>query len=176
MAVETLSGEFASAVGPLHGLFGNTKTWFGRYNWSTTVVEDGDIRKALKLPGHILVVGGELWAGDLDSGSETLDIDVGWASNGGGAATYSMSLPNGATYTFTNAAENASATGFINSGVLTGDGVTDLFASGINYRPVPLITGPLYFSHETQVQFEVNAPSATPAAAQMWLFLRYIGL
>lgn len=176
MAVETLSGEFASAVGALHGLSGNTKTWFGRYNWGTTVVEDGDIRKVLKLPGPCLVVGGELWAGDLDSGTEAIDIDVGWAANGGGAATHVMSLPGGSTYTFTNAAENASATGFINSGVFTGDVITDLVAAGINYRPVPLITGPLYFSHETQVQFEVNAAAATPADAQMWLFLRYIGL
>lgn len=176
MAVETLSGEFASTVGPLHGLYGNTKTWFGRYNWSTTVVEDGDIRKAFKLPGQILVVGGELWAGDLDTGTETIDIDVGWTANGGGSATYDMSLPSGQVYTFTNAAASASATGFINSGVLTGDVITDLVAAGINYRPVPLITGPLYFSHETLVQFEVNAASATPADAQMWLFLRYIAL
>lgn len=173
MAVETLSGEFASVVGPHNGLFGDTKTWFGRYNWSTVVVEDGDIRKVLKLPGRILVVGGELWSGDLDTGTETLDIDVGWTANGGGSATYTH---NASGYTFTNAAASASATGFINSGVLTGDAITDLVAAGINYRPVPLPTGPLYFSHETQVQFEVNAASATPADAQMWLFLRYIAI
>lgn len=174
MAVETLEGEFANAVGPGHGLFGNTKTWFGRYNFGTVVVEDGDIREVLKIPPRILVVGGELWVGDLDTGTETIDFDVGWTANGGGSATYDMTLPSGQVYTFTNAAASASATGFVNSGVLTGDVITDLVAAGINYRPIPLITGPLYFSHETQVQFEVNAPSATPADAQAWLYLRYI--
>lgn len=173
MAVETLEGEWANAVGPSSGLFGNTKTWFGRYNFSTVVVEDGDIREVLKLPGQILVVGGELWTGDLDTGTETIDFDVGWTANGGGSATYT--LP-GVDYTFTNSGASASATGFINSGVLTGDVITDLVAAGINYRPVPLASGPLYFSHETQVQFEVNAPSATPADAAAWLYLRYIPL
>ena len=174
MAVETLSGEFASIVGPTEGLFGDTKTWFGRYNFGTVVVEDGDIRKVLKLPGRILVVGGELWSGDLDSNAtETIDFDVGWAANGGGSVTYTHT---GSGFTFTNAGASADPNGFITSGVLIGDAITNLTASGINYRPVPLITGPLYFSHETQVQFEVNAASATPADAQAWLFLRYIAL
>lgn len=172
MAVETLSGELAAIVGPHNGLFGDTKTWFGRYNWGTTVVEDGDIRKALIIPRRSLVVGGELWCGDLDSGTETIDIDVGWTANGGGSATYTIP---GTSMTFTNAAATASATGFINTGVLTGDAITDLLAAG-NYRPVPLLTGPLYFSENTLVQFEVNAPAATPADAQMWLFLRYLAV
>jgi hypothetical protein len=175
MAIETLAGEFSAKVGPTQGLFGDTKTWFGRYNWGTTVVEDGDIRRVLMLPRRILVVGGELWSGDLDTGTETLDVDVGWADNGGGSATYTMQLSPTQSFTFTNMGSgSASATGFINSGVLTGDAITDLVAAGINYRPVPLPTGPIYFSEETQVQFEVNAPSATPANAQMWLYLRYL--
>lgn len=173
MAVETLNGEvYSYGPGPHNGLFGDTKTWFGRYNWGTTVVEDGDIRRALILPRRSLVVGGELWCGDLDTGTETIDIDVGWAANGGGSATYT--LP-GTTLTFTNAASSASATGFINTGVLTGDAITDLLAAG-NYRPVPLLTGPLYFSENTVIQFEVNAAAATPADAQMWLFLRYLAV
>lgn len=173
MAVETLSGEFAAIVGPHQGLSGNMKVAVGRYNWGTTVVEDGDIRKVLILPRRSLVVGGALWAGDLDTGTATIDIDVGWTANGGGSETYTFP---GTTLTLTNAAETASATGFINSGVLTGDVITDLVAAGINFRPVPLPTGPLFFSHETQVQFEVNAPSATPADAQMWLFLHYLAV
>lgn len=176
MAVETLSGELAAIVAPTGGLFGNTKTWFGRYNWGTTVVEDGDIRKALILPRRSLVVGGELWCGDLDSGTETIDIDVGWAANGAGTGAGTTYTIPGTTITFANSGGSASATGFINSGVLTGDAITDLVAAGINYRPVPLPTGPLYFAENTVIQFEVNAAAATPADAQMWLFLRYLAV
>lgn len=174
MAVETLDGEiYAYGPGPHNGLFGDTKTWFGRYNFGTVVVEDGDIRRALILPRRSLVVGGELWTGDLDSGTETIDFDVGWTANGAGSATYTIP---GTSLTFTNAAATASATGFINSGVLTGDAITDLVAAGVNYRPVPLPTGPLYFAEDTTIQFEVNAPSATPADAQAWLILRYLAV
>ncbi len=173
MAVETLSGEYAAVVGPGHGISGNVKSMFGRYNWGTVVVEDGDIRLLFKLPANVLVIGGRFWAGDLDTGTETIDIDIGWAANGGGSATYTDSRAN---YTFTNSGASASATGFVNSGVLTGDAITDFIAAGINHRPFPMTTGPLYFSHETQVQAEVNAPSATPADAQMWVFIDYIQL
>lgn len=176
MAIETLSGEYAALVGPTAGLFGNQKIWFGRYNFGTVVVEDGDIRKVLKLPRRSLVVGGELWTGDLDTGTETLDFDVGWAANGAGTGTGTTYTVPGTTLTFVNSGGSASATGFINSGVLTGDVITDLVAAGINYRPVPLPTGPLYFAEDTTVQFEVNAPSATPADAQAWLFLRYLAV
>lgn len=176
---ETLDGElYAYGPGPHNGLFGDTKTWFGRYNFGTVVVEDGDIRRALILPRRSLVVGGELWAGDLDSGTEAIDVDVGWAANSAGSATYTIP---GTSITFTNAAATASATGFINTGVLTGDATaagadTSLVAAGINYRPLPLPTGPLYFAEDTVVQFEVNAAAATPADAQMWLILRYLAV
>lgn len=176
MAVETLDGEiYAYGPGPHNGLFGDTKTWFGRYNFGTVVVEDGDIRRALILPRRSLVVGGELWCGDLDSGTETIDVDVGWAANGAGSGAGTTYKIPGTTLEFTNAAATASATGLINSGVLTGDAITDLLAAG-NYRPVPLLTGPLYFAEDTVIQFEVNAPAATPADAQMWLILRYLAV
>lgn len=176
MAIETLSGEFAALVGPGAGLFGNCKIWFGRYNFGTVVVEDGDIRKVLKLPRRSLVVGGELWTGDLDTGTETINFDVGWTANGAGTGTGTTYTVPGTTLTFANAGASASPTGFIASGILTGDVTVDLHAAGINYRPVPLPTGPLYFAEDTNVQFEVNAAAATPADAQAWLFLRYLAV
>jgi hypothetical protein len=117
-----------------------------------------------------MVIGGWMWAGDLDSGTETIDIDIGWAANGGTNETYTDPV-SGVTYT--NAAASASATGFVNSGVLTGDAITDLIASGANYRPFPMPDGPLYFSRETVVQAEVNAAAATPAAGKMYVVILY---
>jgi hypothetical protein len=184
MAVETLEGEFARTVWGGHGLFGALHVAFGRYNFSTVVVEDGDIRKLFYLPAHVLVVGGFIAAGDLDTGTETLDVDLGWADNGGASSTYEMKLAKIAnssgeivdsSYTFTNmVAGSASATGFLNTGVWSGDAVTDLIPAGQNYRPLIPITGPIYFSRKTQVQFEVNAPSATPADKEAWATLYYM--
>lgn len=175
MAVETLDGEvYAYGPGPHNGLFGDTKTWFGRYNFGTVVVEDGDIRRALILPRRSLVVGGELWTGELDTNAtDTINFDVGWAANSGGSATYTIP---GTSITFTNAGATADPNGFITPGVLTSAAITNLVAAGVNYRPLPLPTGPLYFSEDTVVQFEVNAPSATPADAQAWLILRYLAV
>lgn len=180
MAVETLYGEFGYHTFSTQGLGGTMKCAFGRYNFSTVVVEDGDIRKVLVLPAKCLVVGGAMWAGDLDTGTETLDIDLGWADNGGGSETLVLRLEGASraapsSFTFTNmGAGSASATGFINSGVWSGDAVTDIIAAGINWRPIPLITGPIYFSRKTTVQFEVNAASNTPADKEAWAFLNYV--
>lgn len=165
MAVETLSGEYATAYPRAFVGAGVLQVAFGRYNFGTTAVEDGDIRKVLQLPGKCLVHGGELVTGDLDSGTETIDIDLGWAA-AGGSDTWTDPR-SGIVYT--NAAASADPDGFINSGVLTGDAITDLKAAGINWRPILLPTGPLYFSHVTTVQLEVNAGAATPADAQAWV-------
>ncbi len=171
MAVETLDAASYARIPYTYGYAGTVKAAWGLYDMGVVVVEDGDIRRLLKLP-RCLVIGGHLWAGDLDSGTETIDIDIGWAANGGGSETYTM----GEGITFTNAAATASATGLVNSGVLTGDAITDLMAAGANYRPFPMPTGPLYFSRETTIQAEVNAPAATPASAKIYVLILYLEL
>lgn len=180
MTVETLYGEFGYHTFSTQGLGGTMKSAFGRYNFSTTVLDVGDIRKVLRLPAKCLVIGGYIGAGDLDTGTETLDIDLGWADNGGGSETLVLRL-EGATrnapnsYTFTNmGAGAASSAGLLNTGVWNGDIITDLIPAGVVYRPIVLITGPIYFSRKTDIQFLVNAVSATPADAQAWVYLNYI--
>lgn len=175
MAVETLAGPYASALPFGHGLAGNLKVAFGTYAAGTVVVEDGDIRTLCKLPKNSLVIGGWVMAGDGDTGTETLDWDIGWAANGGGSATYVDTRTGTNLTTYTNSGASASATGFCNSGVLTGDAITDLMAAGSNLRIFP-ITTPLYFSEETQVQLEVNAPAATPASYNILCVVLYIQL
>jgi len=169
MAVETLAGPYTNVVGPGHGLSGDIKAAFGYYDFGTVVIEDGDIRTLFKLPPRCIVIGGWMMMGDGDTGTETLDFDLGWTANGGGSETYTDSR-SGITYT--NAGSVADANGFFAGGVLTGDALVG--AAGSNFRPVTLQAGPLYFSRETQVQFEVNAPAATPAAFLATAVLLYV--
>jgi hypothetical protein len=116
-------------------------------------VADGDIFKLCKLPAKAVVIGGGFWATDMDTGTEALDLDVGWAANG---------------------AEDADADGFCNSGVLSGDAITDLVAAGINYRPFPMAAGPLTFTKTTTVQAEANAAAATFASGTIFVVVYYV--
>lgn len=171
MAVETLSGPSAAVVGAGVGLAGGLKVQHGYYTFDTTAVEDGDIRKLCKLPGKSMVVGGWLVAENIDShGTETLDIDIGWADNGDGSATY-VDSQSGVTYTNMSAGA-AAADGLVNSGVLTADGVTGVVAAGLEYRPF-LFTKPIYFSKETQIQAEVNAAAATMGGGTLGVYVLY---
>lgn len=173
MTAETLtSKQAASTIIPAgHGLAGTVKAAIGKYTIAANV-EDGDIFELCKLPANCIVLGGMYHLGDVDTGTEAVDMDMGWASNGGGAATYTDSTGT----TWTNAGENADPDGFVNSGVLTGDAITDLVAAGSNLRPFPMPTGPLYFSAETMVQAEANAAAATFAEGTLYVVVYYMVL
>lgn len=173
MAAETLTAkQAASAVVPAgHGLAGTVKAAIGKYTIAANV-EDGDIFELCKLPANCLVIGGVYHLGDIDTGTEAVDMDMGWAANGGGAATFTDS---GGT-TWSNSGENADPDGFVNSGVLTGDAITDLVAAGTNLRPFPMTTGPLYFSNETIVQAEANVAAATFAEGVIYVVVYYVVL
>lgn len=173
MAVETLAGPFAAVVGPGHGLAGNVKVKHGYFTFDTTALDVGDIRQLCKLPARSMAFGGWLVTDNIDSNAaETLDIDIGWADNGGGSATYvdnSASTPE----TYTNmGAGVADSDGFVNSGVLTADGVTGIVAAGQEYRPF-LLAKPVYFSEETQIQALVNAIAATMGGGTLTIYILY---
>lgn len=172
MTAETLTGARAAAsVQPAaHSMAGIMHVAYGYYSVAATALEIGDIFKLCKLPKNALVVGGGYHVADLDTGTETVDIDLGVADNGGAAATFVDS----AGTTWTNTAADADI--FVNSGVMTGDVITDLLAAGNNYRPFPMTTGPIYFSEETTVQAEVIAIQATGQAGVVYCEIRYIVL
>jgi hypothetical protein len=154
MVAETLTGTRAADSFPVagHGLGGTLKAAYGSYAVAANV-EDGDIFELCKLPAGAVVVGGAFYAGDIDTGTETLDLDVGWAANG---------------------TESADPDGFVNGGVLTGDAITDLLAAGSNYRPFPMATGPLTFTNETMVQVEANAAANVFAAGTISVVVYYV--
>lgn len=118
---------------------------------------DGDIYELVKIPAGATVVGGYLYADDLDTNAtETLDMDIGWAANGSDAAD-----PDG----------------FGNLGVWTGDAITGIKPEVGNYfvlGGVLFTTGPQTFAKETTIQVEANATAATFAAGKMWVVVHYV--
>lgn len=159
MVAETLTGGYAKNYYPTPGYGYNFLPVYGYYRVAANV-EDGDIFELCKVPKNFLLWGGWFAADDIDTGTETLDIDLGWAANGGASETY----VDNAGHTWTNAAGSGSATGLLNMGVLTGDAIaTDLVAAGVNWRPIVLGT-PKFFSRETIIQAEANAAANAFAA------------
>lgn len=111
---------------------------YGTYELAANV-EDGDIFEMCRVPAGATVVGGMIYADDLDTGTEALDMDIGWAANG---------------------SDTADPDGFGNLGVWTGDAITDWKpVAGIMYplQGVLLTDGPKTFARETIIQVEANA-------------------
>lgn len=154
-APETLTGRFAARTFPKPGIGWATQLVpiFGSYT-IPGAVEDGDIFEMCWIPKNFLVMAGLFQAVDLDTGTETLDMDLGWAANGGGTETYTAA--DGTV--FTNAFGSATPAGFLNMGVLSGDPITDLITTAAIWRPIPMGAG-LFASRDTLVQVEANAPA-----------------
>jgi len=147
------TNQYSNSFPAGHGLQGNVKAWFGKYTY-TTAPSASDLINVCKLPKNCLTLFGFVATDDIDTGTETLDIDIGYTANGGGAAT--LLISDGTTYT--NDGDGAAdIDGFVNGGVFTGDAITDLAPAGTNWRPFPHGTGPKFFSEETVVQAKIIA-------------------
>lgn len=168
MVAETLTAS-PLPVGAGHGLSKNLKIFYNKYEIPAQV-EDGDIFELGYLPKNVMVCGCVFVADDIDTGTEALDMDVGWAANGGGSATYTDPETG---HTYTNSGASASAAGFSNAGVLTGDGLAELHTG--NQR-VQFYVDPLYFSEKTMVQIEANAAANAFAAGGAAVYLIYYAL
>lgn len=161
------SNQYTYGMPAGHGYSGNVKAWFGKYTYSAAPSAN-DLANMCKLPKNSLVLWGFMATDDIDTGTETLEIDLGFTANGGGAAT--LTVADTTTYTNNNSG-SASATAFIDSGVLTGDTVTDLMA-GMNWRPLQGIkTGPMFFSEETLVQAKITAAANAGGTGTVYVCL-----
>jgi len=152
MAAETLTATRASATFPVAGSgpAGDLKVGWGTYAVAANV-EDGDIFEMHWVPDGATVIGGWYLAEDMDTGTETLDQDVGWAAN---------------------STDAADPDGLLNAGVMTGD--TSVHIAGalvyMPYQGVLVSAGPKTFTKgagATKIQVESNAVAATFAAGQM---------
>jgi hypothetical protein len=171
MAAETLTGLRAARTFPAQGAGWASApvTVWGHYAIAANV-EDGDIFELCKTPTQgsgFLLLGGWVSADDMDSGTEALDMDLGWAANGSASAA---TIKTAWGQSFTDSGNAASATGLGNFGVWSGDAITDLMPAGTNYRPLVLPT-PLWFAIPTKIQLEANVAAATFVAGDVTVTL-----
>ena len=157
MAAETLTSTRAAANFPAFNYHasGVLCVAYGTYEIAANV-EDGDIFEMCKIPAGATVLDGVFYAEDLDTGTETLDMDVGWAANG---------------------TEAADADGFGNFGVLTGDVVAGYLPEGGLRYPFAgklLTDGPQTFTGETTIQVEANAAANTGGTGTMTVVVYYV--
>jgi hypothetical protein len=117
-----------------------------------------DIYEMCKIPAGAVILGGHLYAADLDTdGSETLDLDVGWAANG---------------------AEVADPDGLGNFGVITGDAFAAGNVSNVTGVHYPfagvLVTGVLpSFTMETTIIVTAIDDAATLTAGSISVVVYY---
>lgn len=137
---------------------GNLSSAYGSYALTANPTA-ADIIKMCKLPAGAVVVGGFIRGDDIDTGTETLDIDVGWAANGGSTTP-----------------DAADPDGFGNFGLFTGDVSTDVKPEVSNLFQLngTLKSGPVVFTKETTVQIVINAIAATFAAGTIWVRVDYL--
>ena len=163
MVAETLTATRGAATFPgpaTPTVAGTVMVAWGTYAIAAAV-EDGDIFEMCWVPAGARILGGMLYGADIDTGTETLDMDIGWAANGG-SGTYDAADPDGLG----------------NLGVLTGDA----FAAG-NVSPVAGLMYPLsgilatgllpYFTKKTKIQIEANAASNAGHTGDVSLVIYY---
>lgn len=114
-----------------------------------------DIIELCRMPKGAVPLGGYVSFTDMDTGTETLDIDIGIAANGVDAADPDF---------------------FTNAGLISGD-VISVDLALTNAASVRLFTGPFPVAQlgaTTVVQAVVNAVSATFAAGTMFVVIYYV--
>jgi hypothetical protein len=132
---------------------------YGSYDFAANPTA-ADIVQLCRVPAGAVILGGWMRLEDIDSNAtETVDIDIGWAANGG-SGTY----------------DAVDADGLGNFGVRTGDAVTDYLPEGGSLLPLHglLKDGFITFTRETLIQATVVAASATFAAGTLSVVVLYV--
>lgn len=124
------------------------------------VPEVGDIYEFFRLPAGAVPVGGYLVTSDIDTGTETFDMDVG---------IYNDDTDGGAASTVIDADY------FANTGVLTGDAATPPLTNGAEIRTFngPFPTQPQLLQ-ETIVAGTVNAVAAAGGTGTITVRVDYL--
>lgn len=152
----TLTATRAAATFPVYaGSVGNLRAAYGTYTLAANPTAE-DVIQFCKVPEGATVIGGWIQAADLDTGTEALDIDFGWAANGSDAAD-----PDG----------------FGNMGVISGDAVAGIKPEAGIYMPlggVLFTAGPKTFALETTITGTVNAAANAGGTGQITVVVFYI--
>jgi len=159
----TFTGNQVTNAPAKHNLSGVVHSAVGRID-VTVNPTDGDIYELATIPAGALVISAEFWTGGLDDdATEALDIDFGWASNGGGVETFTAS--DGTVYT--NAFGTGTPDGFVNAGVHVEEGNYD---QSLNFA----LAGFKFASRETTVQAECNVTADSFVAGPISCRIDYI--
>lgn len=118
-----------------------------------------DILKACKLPAGATVLGGFVRGQDIDTGTGTLDFDIGWPANGG-----------------TGVGATADPDGFGNFGALNGTAVTNYLPEGGILLPLhgTLANGPVSFDAETTIQIVFNVAANAGGTGVLTVVVWYV--
>lgn len=151
----TLTADRAKATFPISRNVGAgvlCQAW-GKYTLAANPTA-ADIIEFCRVPAGAVVTHGWLRGEDIDTGTETLDIDIGWAANG---------------------VEVADPDGFGNFGVVTGDVVTEWKPEVSIFLPLNgvLKSGPVTFTNETIIQGVVNAAAQAGGTGVLWVHVIY---
>lgn len=113
-----------------------------------------DIVQFCRLPKNAIVLGGWFRGQDVDTGTGTLDIDIGWAANG---------------------VEAADPDGFGNFGAINGTAVANYLPETGFIFPLHgvLATGPVSFTNETIIQGVVNVAANAGGTGVITVVVQY---
>ena len=108
-----------------------------------------DVIEFCKVPAGAVIIDGFIRGDDIDTGTETLDIDIGTSSD---------------------------ADAFGNLGVITGDAVTGVKPEVQIWMPLngTLKDGPVSVTAETTIQGTVNAAAATGGTGTLYVGVYYL--
>lgn len=155
MAAQTFTGTRAASAFPVYqGIgAGNVCVAYGSYTL-TEVPEVSDIWQLCRVPAGAVIVGGYFAATDIDTGTETLDIDLGWAANG---------------------AEVADPDGLGNFGLISGDSPGVDITNGVtaNTRRLSFTSFPT-FTRETIIQAQCIAVAAAGGTGTIAVVIEYV--
>lgn len=124
------------------------------------LLEAGDVLRMVRVPPMAIVTGGRVYGDDLDTGTETLDFDIGWLANGG-SGTY----------------DAADADGFGNLGVMSGDVIAEwkpVAGIFVPFQGLLLTDGPIQFTRETFIALTVNAAAAAGGTGTLTMVVDYL--
>jgi hypothetical protein len=155
----TLTADRAASTFPVTQGNGpaNLCVAWGKYTLAANPTA-ADVIKFCKVPAGAVVIGGWFRGEDIDTGTEALDIDIGWAANGG-----------------TTTPDAADPDGFGNFGTLDGDAVSQVKPEvSILYQlNGTLKSGPVIFTRETTIQGVVNTAANAGGTGVLWVCVLY---
>lgn len=156
MTAQTFTGADAKRKKPIPGNSGLAGVVHSQYTTFTIpeTPEVGDIYELFLLPEGAMPIGGYLACTDIDTGTETFDMDVGIADNG---------------------VDGADPDFFTNAGLLSGDAITDFALT--NAANIRIFTGKfpvVQLGAKTVVQAVVNAVANAGATGTITVRVDYL--